>query len=197
MTKNKLTILCVTLLSLFAVACSEVGVANLEKDPGVGGEGGTGGVGGAPIEPVDPIDPLDLIAPFDNDSAANPSMDEFLSITGDRELVYSDLISAEEGDREDFVQFELPNNDPSLQRIQVGIDCIVEGDTEVSARVEILNVGNGESEAATGGPIDCNDGFSNITIRNDRVQAVRIYVQGVPETQTLIEYTLTVDPFLF
>ncbi len=188
MTKNKLTILCVTLLSVFAVACGEAGTANLDKDPGPGGQGGDGGggVGG---------DPLDLIAPFDNDSADNPSMDEFLSITGDRELVYSDLISAEEGDREDFVQFELPTNSNTNQNIRVAIDCIVEGDTEVSARVEILNVGNGESDAATGGPIDCNDGFSNITIRNDRVQAVRIYVQGVPETQTLIEYTLTVNPF--
>ncbi|MGB5364795.1 MAG: hypothetical protein WBM75_00355 [Polyangiales bacterium] len=99
MTKNKLTILCVTLLSVFAVACGEAGTANVDKDPGLDGQAGAGGVG--------------------------------------------------------------------------------------------------ESEAATGGPIDCNDGFSDITIRNDRVQAVRIYVQGVPETQTLIEYTLTVDPFLF
>ncbi len=191
MTKNRLTILCVTLLSLFAVACGEAGVANVDKDPGLGGQGGTGGVGG------DPIDPLDLVAPFDNDSAANPSMDEFLSITGDRELVYSDLISSEDGDREDFVQFELPNNSNPNQKIDVGIDCIVEGDTEVFARVEILNVGNGESNAVTGGTIDCNEGFVPVTIRNDRVQAVRIYVQGVPETQTLIEYTLTVDPFLF
>ena len=191
MTKNKLNILCVTLLSLFAVACGEAGMTDVEPDPGTGGQGGAGGVGGVGG------DPLDLIAPFDNDSAANPSMDEFLSITGDRELVYSDLISAEEGDTEDFVQFELPNNSNPNQNIRVAIDCIVEGDTEVFARVEILNVGNGESEAATGGPIDCNDGFSNITVRNDRVQAVRIYVQGVPETQTLIEYTLTVDPFLF
>jgi len=158
MTKNKLTILCVTLLSVFAVACGEAGMVNVDKDPGVGGQGGEGGIGGAP-------DPLDLIAPFDNDSADNPSMDEFLSVTGDRELVYSDLISAEEGDREDFVQFELPNNSNPNQNIRVAIDC--------------------------------NDGFSNITVRNDRVQAVRIYVQGVPETQTLIEYTLTVDPFLF
>ncbi|MDH3656215.1 MAG: hypothetical protein OEN21_18290 [Myxococcales bacterium] len=188
MTKNRLTILCVTLLSLFAVACGE---ANVDNDPGLGGQGGTGGVGG------DPIDPIDLVAPFDNDSAANPSMDEFLSITGDRELVYSDLISAEDGDREDFVQFELPNASNPNQNIRVAIDCVVEGDTEVFARVEILNVGNNDTTAATGGPIDCNDGFSNITIRNDRVQAVRIYVQGVPETQTLIEYTLTVDPFLF
>jgi len=192
MTKNKLNILCVTLLSLFAVACGEAGMANVEPDPGTGGQGGAGGVGGVGG------DPLDLIAPFDNDSAANPSMDEFLSITGDRELVYSDLISAEEGDREDFVQFELPSNDNEDQNIRVAIDCIVEGDTEVFARVEILNVDtNDDTTAATGGPIDCNDGFSNITIRNDEVQAVRIYVQGVPETQTLIEYTLTVDPFLF
>ena len=188
MTKNKLTILCVTLLSVFAIACGEAGTANVDKDPGVGGQGGTGGVG---------VDPIDLIAPFDNDSAANPSMDEFLSITGDRELVYSDLISAEEGDAEDFVQFELPNNSNPNQNIRVAIDCIVEGDTEVFARVEILNVGNGDSEAANGGPIDCNEGFVDVTVRNDRVQAVRVYVQGVPETQTLIEYTLTVDPFLF
>lgn len=186
MTKNKLTILCVTLLSVFAIACGEAGTGNVDKDPGVGGQGGTGGVA---------VDPIDLIAPFDNDSAANPSMDEFLSITGDRELVYSDLISVEEGDTEDFVQFNLPPNANPNQRIEVGIDCIVEGDTEVFARVEILNVGNGESEAATGGPIDCNGGFVNVTIRNDRVQAVRIYTQGAPETQTLIEYTLTVAPF--
>ena len=194
MTKNRLTILCVTLLSVFAVACGEAGMPNVEKDPGLGGEGGTGGVGG---DPIDPIDPIDLIAPFDNDSAANPSMDEFLSITGDKELVYSDMISAEDGDREDFVQFELPNNSNPNQKIQVGIDCNVEGDTEVFARVEILNVGNGETTKATGGPIDCNDGLIPVTVRNDRVQAVRIYVQGVPEEQTLIEYVLTVKPFLF
>jgi hypothetical protein len=189
MTKNKLNILCVTLLSLFAVACGEAGMTDVEPDPGTGGQGGAGGVGGVGG------DPLDLIAPFDNDSAANPSMDEFLSITGDRELVYSDLISVEEGDTEDFVQFKLPPNDNENQRVEVGIDCIVEGDTEVFARVEILNVGNGESEAATGGPIDCNEGFVNVTVLNNRTQAVRIYTQGAPETQTLIEYTLTVAPF--
>ena len=101
----------------------------MDKDPGLGGQGGNGGVGG---------DPRDPIAPFDNDSAANPPMDEFLSIIGDRELVYSDLISVEEGDREDFVQFELSNNSNPNQNIRVAIDCIVEGDTEVFARVEIL-----------------------------------------------------------
>jgi hypothetical protein len=178
----------VTLLSVFAVACGEAGVDNVDKDPGLGGQGGNGGVGG---------DPIDLIAPFDNDSAANPSMDEFLSTTGDRELVYSDLISAEDGDNEDFVQFELPNNSNEDQRIQVAIDCTVLGDTDAFARVEILNVGNGDSSKATGQPIDCNEGFVNVTVINTQVQSVRIYVQGVPETQTLIEYVLTVKPFLF
>ncbi len=47
----------------------------------------------------------ELIAPFDNDSAANPAVDEFLSITNTREIVYTDQISAEDGDDEDFVQF--------------------------------------------------------------------------------------------
>jgi hypothetical protein len=36
-----------------------------------------------------------------------------------------------------------------------------------------------------------------VTVINTQVQSVRIYVQGVPETQTLIEYVLTVKPFLF
>ncbi|MFW2387917.1 MAG: hypothetical protein ACN4G0_06255 [Polyangiales bacterium] len=184
MTKTKLNILGLTLLSILAIACGEAGIAPLDPGPpGLGGEGGTGG------------DPLDLIAPLDNDSAANPAMDEFLSITGDRELVYSDLISSEDGDTEDFVQFTLPNNSNPNQRIDVAIECNVEGDTEVFARVEILNVGNGELTKATGGPIDCNDGFIPVTVRNDRDQAVRIYVAGEPDTQTLIEYVLTVAPF--
>jgi hypothetical protein len=187
MTKTKLNILGLALLSILAIACGDAGIQPLDPGPpGLGGQGGQGGTG---------VDPLDLIAPFDNDSAANPAMDEFLSITGDRELVYSDLISAEDGDTEDFVQFTLPNNSNPNQRIDVAIECNVEGDTEVFARVEILNVGNGELTKATGGPIDCNDGFVPVTVRNDRDQAVRIYVAGEPDTQTLIEYVLTVAAF--
>ena len=46
-----------------------------------------------------------------------------------------------------------------------------------------------------GSPIDCNEGEVNVTIRNDQVQLARIFVQGVPEEQTLVEYTILVTPF--
>ena len=137
----------------------------------------------------------ELIAPFDNDSAANPAVDEFLSITNTREIVYTDQISAEDGDNEDFVQFELPNNSNPNQRIEVEIDCDVFGDETVFARVELLNVDGNDTTRITGGPIDCNEGPFQVTVRNDQVQLARIHVQGVPQEQTLIEYTLVVSPF--
>jgi len=137
----------------------------------------------------------ELIAPFDNDSAANPAVDEFLSITNTREIVYTDQISAEDGDNEDFVQFELPNNSNPNQRIEIEIDCDVFGDENVFARVELLNVDGNDTTRINGGPIDCNEGPFQVTVRNDQVQLARIYVQGVPQEQTLIEYTLVVAPF--
>jgi hypothetical protein len=137
----------------------------------------------------------ELIAPFDNDSAANPAVDEFLSITNTREIVYTDQISAEDGDNEDFVQFKLPNNSNPNQRIDVEIDCDVFGDQTVFARVELLNVDGNDTTRINGGPIDCNEGPFQVTVRNDQVQLARIHVQGVPQEQTLIEYTLVVSPF--
>ena len=137
----------------------------------------------------------ELIAPFDNDSAANPAVDEFLSITNTREIVYTDQISAEDGDNEDFVQFELPNNSNPNQRIEIEIDCDVFGDENDFARVELLNVDGNDTPRINGGPIDCNEGPFQVTVRNDQVQLARIHVQGVPQEQTLIEYTLVVAPF--
>jgi hypothetical protein len=135
------------------------------------------------------------IAPFDNDSAAKPAVDEFLSITNTREIVYTDQISAEDGDNEDFVQFELPNASNPNQNMGIQIDCEVFGDEEVFARVELLNVDGNDTTRINGGPIDCNEGEFRVTVRNDQVQLARIHVQGVPEEQTLIEYTLVVAPF--
>ena len=137
----------------------------------------------------------ELIAPFDNDSAANPAVDEFLSITGTRELAYTDQISAEDGDQEDFVQFVLPNNSNPNQRIEIDIDCDVYGDQNVFARVELLNVDGNDTTRINGGPFDCNEGPFPVTVRNDQVQLARIHVQGVPQEQTLIEYTFVVLPF--
>ena len=192
MKKRTLDAICLGLLSVFAVACGDAGVVEEEgfnvDDP--------------PVDDVNDVDEQnvieneeELIAPFDNDSAANPAVDEFLSITGTRELAYTDQISAEDGDQEDFVQFVLPNNSNPNQRIEIDIDCDVYGDQNVFARVELLNVDGNDTTRINGGPFDCNEGPFPVTVRNDQVQLARIHVQGVPEEQTLIEYTFVVSPF--
>ena len=189
MTKHILSAIYLGLLSLTVAACGDPGLTDVDEDFDFE----------EPI--VDDVvedeneDEEDLIAPFDNDSAANPAVDEFLSITGTREIFYTDQISAEDGDNEDFVQFELPNNSNPNQRIEVAIDCDVYGDEDVFARVELLNVDRNGAERINGVPVDCNEGTFFVTVQNDQVQLARIYVQGVPQEQTLIEYTFIVTAF--
>lgn len=187
MTKSLLNTACLSLLSVFAIACGDAGM-----DPGDEGLNFE-----EPIvdEVVEDEVVEELIAPFDNDSAANPAVDEFLSITNTREIVYTDQISSEDGDNEDFVQFELPNNSNPKQNIAIAIDCDVFGDEEVFARVDLFNVDGNDETRINGVPIDCNAGELRVTVRNDQVQMARVRVQGVPQVQTLIEYTLVVAPF--
>jgi hypothetical protein len=179
---------------VIAVACGDPGLDDLNVDEFVDEE-----VVDEEIVDEEVVDEeeevVELIAPFDNDSAANPAVDEFLSITNTREIVYTDQISAEDGDNEDFVQFELPNNSNPNQNMGISIDCDVFGDEEVFARVELLNVDGNDTTKVNGGPIDCNEGEFRVTVRNDQVQLARIHVQGVPQEQTLIEYTIVVAPF--
>jgi hypothetical protein len=197
MTKYLLNAACFSLLSLILVACGDPGAFHGDdelnfEDPNVD-ELVDEEVADEEIVEDEVLE--ERIAPFDNDSAANPAVDEFLSITNTREIVYTDQISAEDGDNEDFVQFELPNNSNPNQRIEIGIDCDVFGDETVFARVELLNVDGNDATRVNGGPIDCNEGPFQVTVRNDQVQLARIHVQGAPREQTLIEYTLVVAPF--
>ena len=192
MTKHTLNAIFLSFLSVVTVACGDAGVTDLDQELGFD----------EPIvddvvedEVVDNGNLDELVAPFDNDSAADPALDEFLSITGTRELVYTDQISAEEGDSQDFIVFELPNNSNPIQRIEIEIDCDVFGDQDVFARVELFNVDGNDATRITGDPVDCNEGVFQVTVRNDQVQLARIHVQGVPQEQTLIEYTFTVTPF--
>lgn len=195
MTKHQLNAIGLTFLAMVAAACGDPGMAPLEEDFNFEEPPVDEPIVDEPI--VDDVieNEEELIAPFDNDSAANPAVDEFLSITGTREIAYTDQISSEDGDNEDFVQFELPNNSNPNQRIEVAIDCDVYGDQDVFARVELLNVdGNGATRIG-GPPIDCNEGVSFVTVQNDQVQLARVYVQGLPEEQTLVEYTILVTAF--
>jgi len=204
MTKHTLNTIALSLFCLIAVACGDPGVEPLDVDPGIGGNGGDLGFGGNGGDlgfggedgvGGEPVEEEELIAPFDNDSAADPAVDEFLSITGTRDIVYTDQISAEEGDTQDFVQFKLPNNSNPNQRIAMSIDCDVFGDEEVFARIELFNVDNDGATRIGGEPVDCNSGELQVTVRNDQVQLARIFVQGVPQEQTLVEYTIVVAPF--
>ena len=197
MTKSLLNTACLSLLSVFAIACGDAGM-----DPGDEGLNFEEPIVDEVVEDEVVEDEVvedevveELIAPFDNDSAANPAVDEFLSITNTREIVYTDQISSEDGDNEDFVQFELPNNSTPKQTIAIAIDCDVFGDEEVFARVDLFNVDGNDETRINGVPIDCNAGELRVTVRNDQVQMARVRVQGVPQVQTLIEYTLVVAPF--
>ena len=127
MTKSLLNAACLSLLALVAIACGDPGLdEDLNVDEPIVDEFVDDEV--VDDEVVDDEIVEELIAPFDNDSAANPAVDEFLSITNTREIVYTDQISAEDGDNEDFVQFELPNNSNPNQNMGISIDCDVFGD---------------------------------------------------------------------
>lgn len=195
MTKYLINTACLSLLCSVAIACGDPGVnddVNLDE-PIVDEVADDELVEDEIVE--DEIVEDDLIAPFDNDSAADPAVDQFLSITGTREIAYTDQISAQDGDTQDFVQFELPNNSNPNQNIAVSIDCDVYGDEDAFARVELLNVDRNGTARINGPPIDCNEGEFRVTVQNDQVQLARIYVQGVTNVQTLVEYTLVVAPF--
>ena len=206
MTKYLLNAACLSLLAIVAVACGDPN-ANDADDEFVVDEFADEEIVDDEFVDDEIVDDefvddefvddevVELIAPFDNDSAANPAVDEFLSITNTREIIYTDQISAEDGDNEDFVQFELPNASNPNQNMGISIDCDVFGDENVTARVELLNVDGNDATRINGGPIDCNEGEFRVTVRNDQVQLARIHVQGTPEVQTLIEYTIVVAPF--
>ena len=195
MTKYLLNAACLSLLALVAIACGDPNLNDLDVDEDIVDETIVEDEVVEDEVVEDEVVEDELVAPFDNDSADNPAVDQFLSITGTREVVYTDQISAEEGDNEDFVQFELPNNSNPNQNISISIDCDVFGDQNVFARVELLNVDGNDATRINGTPIDCGEEELRVTVRNDQVQLARIHVQGVPEEQTLIEYTIVVAPF--
>ncbi len=186
MTKIKLLML--ALVAAFAIGCVEAEQGDSEQDDVVmvddendaGNEPDTGNEPDAGNEPA--------VAAFDNDSLQNPARDEFLSITGTRELIHSNEISFPAGDQEDFVRFELPNNSNPNQRVSVTLDCALDGQSDAIVRAFILEDGDIVDT------VTCNDGPTEVTIDNTRVQDVRIGFASV-NAPTYVDYTLTVAPF--
>ena len=127
------------------------------------------------------------IAAFDNDSVQNPALEQFMSPTGTRELYYSNDISFPEGDSEDFIEFSVPNNSNSSQRVWLTLDCAIEGDEGALVRADIWEDGVETSTKR----VMCNEGEKEITIDNTKDQTVRIYLLSVAAA-SYVDYTLTV-----
>ena len=140
------------------------------------------------LEPDPEPEPV-LFAPFDNgQSAADPHRTCFLSITGERAFEHIDAISNVEGDLDDWVQFEFPNNSNPNQVMQMSLECTFIG-PELLVRATIWEDGAPTLEA-----VSCNEGLQVLTVDNTKVQSVRIHFVGGDEP-TLLDYRLSVVGF--
>jgi hypothetical protein len=170
--------------TLFAAAC---GVVTDPDDP----------IDEMPIdeEPTDeePTDeePTDepAVAPLDGDSAAAPAQDVFLSITGTRQVMQTDAISAPAGDADDWLGFDLPNNSNPIQRVYLTLDCALDGDAAAQVRATLWTDG-----AATTSFAACNDGETAIDVDNTKPQLVQVHVSSAA-APVYVDYTLTVRAF--
>ncbi len=129
------------------------------------------------------------IAPFDNDSLQNPATSVFLRITGDRNFSYSDAISYEEGDHDDWVEFEFPNNSNPSQVVWITLDCAISGSNSAQVRATIY-----EDGAETTKLVLCNQGEIQLTVDNTKMQQVRIHF-GITDESVYATYTITVVGF--
>lgn len=129
------------------------------------------------------------IAPFDNDSLQNPARDVFLSITGDRNFTYSNDISYPEGDQEDWVQFEFPNNANPNQPMWVTLNCTLTS-PDAQLRATLFEDGASTTKIAI-----CNQGEVQLTVDNTKVQQLRIHFGITDEDGVYADYTLTVVGF--
>lgn len=129
------------------------------------------------------------IAPFDNDSLQNPATSVFLSNTGNRNFTYSDAVSYADGDQEDWVEFEFPNNSNSSQSVWLTLDCTISGDSGAQLRATVYENGNSTTKIAL-----CNQGQVQLTVDNTQTQQVRLH-WGITRPTIYAEYTLTVVGF--
>lgn len=128
------------------------------------------------------------IAPFDNDSLQNPAVSVFLRPTGTRNFTYSNDISYPDGDQDDWVEFEFPNNSNTNQVVWLTLECNIVSEENVQV---IANIS--ENGVATTKRAFCNNGETQLTVDNTKVQQVRIYFNITGEAYAT--YTLTVVGF--
>ena len=126
------------------------------------------------------------VADFDNDSLQNPATTLFLSPTGTRNFTHSNAVSYANGDQDDWVEFEFPNNSNSNQNVWVTLECTIIGNPEAQLRAIVYEDGN-----ATNKIVICNQGETTLTVDNTKVQQVQIH-WGIPKDNVYADYVLTV-----
>ena len=129
------------------------------------------------------------IADLDNDSLQNPAQSVFFSPTGTKSFTYSNAVSYANGDQEDWVEFEFPNNSNSNQVVWITLDCTITGDPEAQLRATIYEDGNSTNKI-----VICNQGETQLTVDNTKVQQVRIH-WGITKDDIYANYTITVVGF--
>ena len=178
-------------IALFATACADM-EEPLEENPDI--------VEPIDKEPVDELPPEELppeelpedelqLAEQDGDSVTDPAVSQFMSPTGTRVLEYSGAISYPQGDQADYVEFEVPNNSNSSQRIYVTLDANLEGQQDAIIHATLFEDGEQVSRRVL-----ANDGEVNLTIDNTKIQTLRIAFTSAGEP-TYAEYTLTVRAY--
>jgi hypothetical protein len=129
------------------------------------------------------------VAAFDNDSLQNPAVSVFLSPTGNRNFTYSNDVSYANGDQEDWVEFEFPNNANTNQTVRLTLSCTIAGSESAQLRATIWEDGVRTNEIAI-----CNQDEQQLTVDNTKVQQVQIHF-GITDEGIYATYTLTVVGF--
>lgn len=146
---------------------------------------------GEPIQEPTPTStqPAAKIAEFDNDSLQNPAQTHLLRITGTRNFSHSNAVSYANGDQDDWVEFEFPNNSNSNQTVWITLNCTIEGSDSAQLRATIW-----ENGAQTSKIVICGQGEQQLTVDNTKVQSVQVH-WSVTDDDIYADYTLTVVGF--
>ncbi|MFQ5434675.1 MAG: hypothetical protein ACE5FD_07345, partial [Anaerolineae bacterium] len=145
-----------------------------------------------PTTPADPPTPTytpttaAAIAQFDNDSLQNPAVSVFMSPTGNRNFSHSNDISYPNGDQDDWVEFEFPNNSNTSQRVRITLNCNITGPDGAQVRATIYEDGQQTTKI-----VICGQGETFLTVDNTKKQQLRIH-WGITQDGVYATYDLTV-----
>ncbi len=129
------------------------------------------------------------IAQFDNDSLQNPAVSVFMSITGNRNFTHSNDVSYPNGDQDDWVEFEFPNNSNTSQQVFITLNCNITGPDGAQLRATIYEDGQQTTKI-----VICGQGEQTLTVDNTKTQQVRIH-WGITKEGIYATYDLTVVGF--